>query len=639
MPRLSGFVRIAGIVLLAVAAGTGASCRRVSGNGMPVPPWTRGMVLGEPGDLPLPVPAGPGGTPLWMPVSLLPEAAFRDPPPAGPPAPGVVRVVLLGGAHQRAGVAAEAARRLAALAGAGRVEVLDLGLVLGNTFVAADLADRFLARWRPHWVVAGAGFEDLLFFGLRSHVQDRAPMGDEALDAPAMPAAAAGLLTGCGRPRFRPTGFFFEAGVTLPTVHDLWTLSRTAWRHGAGFAVMLDPLPDPGAMAEADRDDLRTGIRDLWPVLGDLSLYDARRREQADRVRAFAREAGVPLVEAAGGPFPFAGLGVPSPEAVASLGASLAQALGPAVRDLVQAGVPVPADRSVPAARPLAVPVGGIPADVPRDGTCVAGPCPEGTCLVPGHRATFGYDEAQRAAALAITRTFVGWADPDWFADDGPAVAVRVSPFCMDRTEVPSDVQARCVEAGACPFVRAPAEFPGTWPANAPAALDAEALCGFRGGRLPTDVEWEAAARGGDRRVFPWGDAWTGREANFLGSEHPRGPAVLPSDGHPGVAPIGAFDGRSPFGPVDLAGNRCEWVQDGFAMDAHDRVPPGSLDPVLSATPGSVRFLRGGGFLSIAGLLERRNARGEFDIHPGTRGVRCVFDFGTRLQPIPSPGR
>jgi len=194
MPRLSGFVRIAGVVLLAVAAGTGVSCRRAPENGMPVPPWTRAMVLGEPGDLPLP--GGPGGTTLWTPVSLLPGSAFRDPPPGKPPDTGVVRVVLLGGAHQRAGVAAEAARRLADGTGAGRVEVLDLGLVLGNTFVVADLADRFLALWRPHWVVAGAGFEDLLFFGLRAHVQDRSPMGDESPDVPAMPAPADGLLAG-----------------------------------------------------------------------------------------------------------------------------------------------------------------------------------------------------------------------------------------------------------------------------------------------------------------------------------------------------------------------------------------------------------------------------------------------------------
>jgi len=254
---------------------------------------------------------------------------------------------------------------------------------------------------------------------------------------------------------------------------------------------------------------------------------------------------------------------------------------------------------------------------------------------VLGGDATYGYDDAQRAAALDRARAFMGFADATWFADDGPPVAVRVSPFCIDRTEVPADVQARCVAAGACPPARPSASAaadPSRWPAVTPAAVDAEALCAWRGGRLPTDVEWEAAARGGDRRVFPWGDAWTGREANYLGSEHPAGPASFPSDGFPGPAPIGAFDGRSPFGPVDMAGNLAEWVSDCFTMDAHARVSPGAVDPVAPPVEGNLDAGSGGNATSAAagvatGVLVQYPDDGHFAVYDNDQAFRTYGGF------------
>lgn len=653
MPRVRRIARVVATACLVVAAAGSWACPGEGRDGLlavtgdpasrgasPVPPWTRGNVLGEPADLPLPVSEGPGTSVRWTRLASVPESAFRNSPPRSPPAPGVVRIVVLGGAFERSGAATEALRQFQPPSGPVLVEVLELGLPLGHTAVAVELARRHLDTWRPHLVVVGVGFEDLLFYSLRAHVIDRSPMGSEDLDAPALVAPPAGVLAGCGEGGGlpRPPGFFFEASLGLQPVQNLWTLSRLAFAHGADVAVVLDPVADPARLGTADRNALADELRERFPSLGDVARYESRRAVLAEAVRGFARDSGVLMVPVASDPGPRAGLGVPTTADVRALAAALGGALGPWVTArLAQGGLPT-VNPPVPAAIPLAVPPDGLPATVSRDGTCVSGPCPSGACFVPALRATYGYDDSRRTAALALVRTFVGWADENWFEDDGPPVEVQLSPFCIDRTEVTADVQASCVASGACPSLVPPVGLAATdlprWPAVTPAALDAEVLCAWRGGRLPTDVEWEAAARGGDGRVYPFGDVFTGREANFLGSEHPQGPAVPYSDGHPGLAPVGAFEGRSPFGPVDMAGNLFEWVSDCFAMDAHLRMAPGAVDPVAPRIDGCVRFLRGGGYHSIAGILERRNARGEFDVAPSTRGARCVYDFGTTHRPF-----
>ena len=96
---------------------------------------------------------------------------------------------------------------------------------------------------------------------------------------------------------------------------------------------------------------------------------------------------------------------------------------------------------------------------------------------------------------------------------------------------------------------------------------DAAAFCAFHGLRLPRDAEWEYAARGTDRRRYPWGDdppeEAGQRRANF-GSVACC--AADDSDGHARTAPVGRFpQGASPFGALDLAGNVWEWVDDPYA--------------------------------------------------------------------------
>jgi formylglycine-generating enzyme required for sulfatase activity len=161
------------------------------------------------------------------------------------------------------------------------------------------------------------------------------------------------------------------------------------------------------------------------------------------------------------------------------------------------------------------------------------------------------------------------------FEVEGIAHPVTISSFWMDRTEVRVGDYMRCVSAGAC-------HAPGFSPADVhfsapdlPVVLvtweDARDYCGFAKGRLPSEAEWEYAARGTLGRTFPWGNDWNPHLANHGSIALDRSDA---SDGFAYLAPVGSFpDGKSPLGLLDMAGNASEWVADTVDADATDNFP------------------------------------------------------------------
>jgi serine/threonine-protein kinase len=159
--------------------------------------------------------------------------------------------------------------------------------------------------------------------------------------------------------------------------------------------------------------------------------------------------------------------------------------------------------------------------------------------------------------------------------DERPERNVNLKAFAIDRTEVTRERYAACVAARRCKPVAAPASGADEpqLPVTGVSWADAQAYCKFAGGRLPTEAEWEKAARGTDGREYPWGDALDCGRANW-GNFDGEGPCAAQNPGHP--APVGSYPtGASPYGALDLGGNVWEWVADKYDEDPTRRVVRG----------------------------------------------------------------
>lgn len=238
-------------------------------------------------------------------------------------------------------------------------------------------------------------------------------------------------------------------------------------------------------------------------------------------------------------------------------------------------------------------------------------------------------------------------------ADESPVHTVILSPFCLARKEATVGEFAQCTRAGSCPPLPREVTYGGIsdvsrtlWslfcnaaltdrdqhPANCLDWAMAEQFCAWRGGRLPTEAEWEFAARGPSLRTMPWGEEPIDpRLGNFCGLECAEMLRRLGQNWrttYPGndrwttTAPVGSFPaGASPFRILDMAGNVWEWVADRYGPYSTDAV----RDP-RGAERGQTRVNRGGSW--DAAFLPRSANR--FHERPDARranlGVRCAAD-------------
>jgi serine/threonine-protein kinase len=177
-------------------------------------------------------------------------------------------------------------------------------------------------------------------------------------------------------------------------------------------------------------------------------------------------------------------------------------------------------------------------------------------------------------------------------ADEAPAHTVEVGPFYVDEHEVTVEQFRRFLEAtGYQPEGSAWDMFEQAVGARAPVVnvswADAQRYADWAGRRLPTEAEWEKAARGSSDRVYPWGNSWDPRAANWGDLDRLSG-RLGALDGREGAAAVGSFPwDTSPCGARDLAGNVREWTADWY------RAYPGndSDNPYYGQT---LRVVRGG---------------------------------------------
>jgi len=226
---------------------------------------------------------------------------------------------------------------------------------------------------------------------------------------------------------------------------------------------------------------------------------------------------------------------------------------------------------------------------------CTGDPCPqEHLVLVPAGWFLMGENDGRRS--------------------NQPQHRVYLDAYCIQNTEVTAgEFTAYLAAAGR------PADVGNhIWldkrdslPAIGVLWRDADAYCRWDGLRLPTEAEWEKAARGVDGRRFPWGNSWDPRLANTAES------------GLEEVLPVGSYPaGVSPYGLLDMAGNAAEWVADYFAFNYYQVSP--TRNPIGS-TLVLDHGLRGGSYVSPAGQATTYFRDSSHSAQPNPRvGFRCA---------------
>jgi formylglycine-generating enzyme required for sulfatase activity/serine/threonine protein kinase len=263
----------------------------------------------------------------------------------------------------------------------------------------------------------------------------------------------------------------------------------------------------------------------------------------------------------------------------------------------------------------------------------------------------------EKMAALEGGKFFMGSDAKDASEDERPAHQVTLSAYCIDLYEVTTAEYKACSDIGECkraptevewkdirPFERKPFSrlcnaniaASATHPINCVDWQMASTYCAWQKKRLPTEAEWEFAARGPDGRKYPWGDEEPdkthmnacGKECLIWGAKNGvdmayGGRGMYPDDdGFPSTAPVGSFvAGKSRYGLYDVVGNVWEWTSDWDGKYAPEPV----IDP-KGPEAGTRRIVRGGAFNGVMASWVRPSQRYS-DIpttHSHAYGFRCA---------------
>ena len=206
--------------------------------------------------------------------------------------------------------------------------------------------------------------------------------------------------------------------------------------------------------------------------------------------------------------------------------------------------------------------------------------------------------------------------------DEKPQTEIYLDGYWIGRTEVTNAQYLKCYEAGECDntdlmdiFTPETADYPATYVTY----RQAQRFCTWIGGKLPTEFQWEKAARGTDKRIYPWGNELPANENQF---------ANIPAESAD-LAAVGLFpNGVSPYGAEDMAGNVWEWTSSWYSADTYKNLGENTSNP-RGAESGTEHVIRGGSCApaeteDLASTL-RSAYRGHSSAPKYYLGFRCVI--------------
>ena len=238
--------------------------------------------------------------------------------------------------------------------------------------------------------------------------------------------------------------------------------------------------------------------------------------------------------------------------------------------------------------------------------------------LVPEGEFTMGINADN---GLAECRKYSSNCDRGNYEDEEPPHAVSLNAFYIDTYEVTNSLYAGCVDDGFCQLpTRTSSEtrvsyFGNPEFDNFPVIFVdwnmANTFCYWRDARLPTEAEWEKAARGTDERTYPWGNEVDESQANYNNSIGD-------------TAEAGNYDsGISLYGVYDMAGNVWEWVADYYSYTYYQDSP---FENPLGPGSGVEHVLRGGSWFDTADLIRTTVRLMEPNLVDNNFGFRCARD-------------
>jgi len=282
----------------------------------------------------------------------------------------------------------------------------------------------------------------------------------------------------------------------------------------------------------------------------------------------------------------------------------------------------------------------------PTDGAVMA--------YVPAGEFRMGSTDEEVGVALGLCNKYWRSCHREWFDAEQPAHTVVLDGFWIDETEVTSDQYAAFLnekgnqtEEGVpwlelrsepcrmeyCPIERVSDAYQsksgfGDHPVVMVTWYGAAAYCKWVGGRLPTEAEWEYAARGPEGYIFPWGDELDGARMNYCDAScDSDGGDESFDDGHARTAPVGSYpEGASWCGLLDMVGNVAEWTVDLYTRDYYT---VSSAENLAGPSASHDLVIRGGGWDNI--VYDGR-AAGRGSLPPHFRfdnlGFRCAASPG-----------